>query len=96
MEKQNSKLPVGCPSCAERLSVQTLVCSECNTTVNGLYELPELLSLQKEELAFILQFVKNSGSLKEMSKDMELSYPTIRNYLNDLIEKLNRMESDGD
>lgn len=96
MDKINSKLPVKCPSCSKGLHVKALVCQDCDTMVNGIYELPELLLLNKKELDFILQFVKNSGSLKEMSKEMSLSYPTIRNYLNDLIEKLNNLEKNED
>jgi hypothetical protein len=92
MNNKNSTLPVVCPSCSSRLAVQSLICPDCDTTVSGLYDLPELLSLSKEELTFIFQFVRNSGSLKEMSKVMGLSYPTIRNYLNDLIEKLDQLD----
>jgi len=93
MENKLSKLPVKCPSCGSGLSVQMLTCLSCETTVNGRYDLPVLLMLEKEELEFILRFVLNSGSLKEMSKEMALSYPTIRNYLDDLIEKLQRLEN---
>ena len=94
MNQKKSTLPVKCPSCSSGLAVQTLVCTDCETTVTGLYDLPLLLSLSEEELKFIYQFVKNSGSLKEMSKEMGLSYPTIRNYLNDLIDKLNRLNNE--
>jgi len=94
METKKSALPVTCPSCSSRLAVQSLVCSDCNTIVTGLYDVPALLSLSEEELTFILKFVRNSGSLKEMSKEMGLSYPTIRNYLNDLIKKLNQLDHD--
>lgn len=94
MDTKNSKLPVQCPSCHSGLSVSTLTCRSCDTTVNGLYDLPVLLQLNSEELEFIIRFIKNSGSLKEMSKEMELSYPTIRNYLNELIDKLNQLEID--
>jgi hypothetical protein len=62
--------------------------------VSGLYELPVLLLLEKRELEFVLTFVKKSGSLKEMAKQMDLSYPSVRNYLNDLIQKLNTLEND--
>jgi len=61
-----------------------------------MYDLPELLLLTQDELTFIFQFVRNSGSLKEMSKEMGLSYPTIRNYLNDLIDKLNELNHEGE
>ena len=49
-------------------------------------------SLNEEEQRFMLEFVKASGSLKDMAKKMGVSYPTVRNYLDDLIEKLNNME----
>ena len=49
--------------------------------------------LEKEELEFVLRFVLNSGSLKNMSAEMGLSYPTIRNYLDDIITKLNTLEN---
>lgn len=60
--------------------------------VSGEFELPVLTSLNEEELRFMLEFVKASGSLKDMAKKMGVSYPTVRNYLDDLIEKLNNME----
>ncbi|WP_206018010.1 DUF2089 family protein [Rhodohalobacter barkolensis] len=94
MEKRDSVLPVKCPSCNSGLVIKSLFCKNCETTVTGLYELPKILLLEKDELDFIHSFVKNSGSLKEMAKEMKLSYPTVRNYLNDLIEKLNQMENE--
>ena len=48
--------------------------------------------LSEKEQQFILAFVKSSGSLKDMAKSMGISYPTVRNVLDDLIEKLIKME----
>jgi len=81
-------LPRICPSCQSQLKVKSLTCENCLTEVNGLYELPVLLRLNPEEQDFILQFVKYSGSLKDMAKHLNLSYPTVRNRLDDVIEKL--------
>ena len=39
----------------------------------------------------VCDFVKSSGSLKDMAKSMGVSYPTVRNILDDLIEKLTKM-----
>lgn len=47
-----------------------------------------ILSMEKEDLEFIKNFVLNSGSLKEIAKHYEVSYPTIRLRLNRLIEKI--------
>lgn len=69
-----------------------MICGRCTTEVSGEFELPVLTSLNEEEQRFMLEFVKASGSLKDMAKKMGVSYPTVRNYLDDLIEKLNNME----
>jgi hypothetical protein len=81
-------LPLTCPSCSNKLKVQSLWCDRCETTVKGLYDLPVLASLSNEEQSFVVDFVKSSGSLKEMAHKMGLSYPTVRNMLDDIIQKL--------
>lgn len=88
-------LPTSCPSCQSQLKVMALKCESCNTEVRGLYELPILLRLSEEELQFILRFVKNSGSLKDMSAELKLSYPTVRNMLNDIIQKIQSYEENN-
>jgi hypothetical protein len=85
-------LPCICPSCLSHLKVKSLKCENCQTEVSGLYELPVLSRLKPDEQDFIIQFVKYSGSLKDMAKYLNLSYPTVRNLLDDIIEKL-RIES---
>lgn len=85
-------LPCKCPSCNTQLQVKSLVCENCTTEVLGRYDLPQLLLLSKEELQFVLNFVKHSGSLKEMSSILNLSYPTVRNLLNEIITKIESYE----
>lgn len=85
-------LPVTCPSCNAHLKVKSLKCESCETEVSGLYELPLLARLPENDQQFILSFVKNSGSLKEMAAGMKLSYPTVRNILNEIIERINSHE----
>lgn len=89
----NLKLPIHCPACSSTLNVSQLRCSHCDTSINGNYSLPVFLKLLPEEQEFILQFLTNSGSLKEMAKQMSISYPTLRNKLDDLIEKINTLSS---
>jgi hypothetical protein len=91
-EKMQRKLPSICPSCSAHLRVTGLQCPVCSTGVDGSFELPWLLKLDPEELKFIVTFVKFSGSLKEMAREMNLSYPTVRNYLDDLIHKMRMLE----
>jgi hypothetical protein len=87
-----STLPVQCPACKEQLKVKRLVCENCQTQVEGLYELPVLMRLDLQEQAFLIDFLKSSGSLKDMATLMKLSYPTVRNRLDEIIEKINQLE----
>ncbi len=87
------KLPIQCPSCETILSVTQLSCGNCNTAVSGNYSLPLLLQIPEEEQNFILQFFLNSGSLKEMAAQMGNSYPTVRNKLDDIIQKINNLKN---
>lgn len=85
-------LPVACPSCGEKLDVHSLDCPHCATHIEGDYRLPVFMLLPAEEQRFILDFVKCSGSLKEMTAQLELSYPTVRNQLDEIIEHLKTLE----
>ena len=81
-------LPHICPSCSSALSVKSLVCEKCHTEVTGIFELPLLAALSQQEQDFIIDFVKCSGSLKVMAQNLGLSYPTVRNLLDDIIAKI--------
>lgn len=82
------KLPVQCPSCESELMVSKLSCKQCTTSIQGEFSLPALTLLTKEEQAFVLDFVLSSGSLKLMAERLKLSYPTVRNMLDAIIEQL--------
>jgi hypothetical protein len=92
MKTPEKKLPQNCPSCASRLKVKKLHCSSCSTEVDGLYDLPLLASFNNDEQEFIIAFIKASGSLKEMANIMDKSYPSVRNYLDELINKVKQLE----
>lgn len=89
------KIPVNCPCCDARLQVSKLVCDSCDTEVVGKFNLPLLMQLTIDEQEFVLNFLKYSGSLKEMANQMGKSYPTVRNILDDLIHKLNSLANTG-
>jgi len=54
--------------------------------------MPALALLPEADQRFVIRFVLNSGSLKEMASELKLSYPTVRNMLNEIIEKLKSYE----
>lgn len=84
------RLPTNCPSCAGPLGVKRLWCNACRTEVEGYYDLPNLATLDQEDQEFVEQFVTSSGSLKEMARLLGVSYPTVRNRLDEIIERLKR------
>jgi hypothetical protein len=88
-------LPTICPSCQSQLKVKNLNCEKCSTEVSGLYDLPPIVRLSQDEQAFILQFIKCSGSLKDMAKYLKLSYPTVRNMLDEIIVKIKKYEQES-
>lgn len=45
-------------------------------------------NLEDEDLAFIKRFLLASGSLKEIARQYEVSYPTVRLRLDKLIQKI--------
>jgi hypothetical protein len=73
--------------------VKSLHCAECDTTISGQFEVHPILRLSVEEQQFVMAFIRCSGSLKQMAADMGLSYPTVRNILDDIISKLQNYES---
>ncbi len=87
------KLIRQCPSCdSVKLHVVKIECVDCNTLFEGKFEIPSLLKLPEEDLQFIFDFVKCSGSLKEMAAKQSVSYPTLRNRLNALIDSLENLD----
>ena len=57
-----------------------------------------ILDLDSEDLEFIRKFVLSSGSLKQIAKSYDVSYPTVRTRLDRLIQKIHLdqdMEEEG-
>ena len=89
-------LPIECPSCSSKLAVRKLSCDKCGTIVDGSYGLPPLAVLSKADQEFIAQFVSASGSLKEMARILKVSYPTVRNRLDDIIARIKQIQEGED
>lgn len=86
-------LPTTCPSCQGKLKVQRLSCDACNTSMEGSFDLPLLAQLPGEDQEFILHLIHASGSLKDLAGRYGISYPTVRNRLDALIEKISSMKN---
>ena len=77
-----------CPICNSKLKVVRLQCENCKTGIDGNFELDKFSYLTDEQKEFIEIFVKNRGNIKEIEKDLGISYPTVRRNLDQVIEAL--------
>ena len=91
-----AQMPSTCPGCAEPLEVTRLTCPACAMQIEGRFALPELLRLERSDQEFVLAFVRASGSLKEMGATLKLSYPTVRNRLDEVIARLDASPATGE
>ncbi len=82
------RAPHKCPVCGEKLTVTRLSCPSCETTMEGKFEGCLFCALSPEEMRFLLVFLKNRGSIKDVEREMGISYPTVRAALDNLIDNL--------
>jgi hypothetical protein len=77
-----------CPVCGKQLKITKLQCTHCHTTIENEFELSNFAKLNKEQLHFIETFLKCRGNIKEVEKELGISYPTVRGKLDDIITSL--------
>ena len=74
-------LLTNCPVCRKALKITKLHCNHCQTTVENEFEVSKLAALGQEKLHFIEIFLKCRGNIKEVEKELGISYPTVRGKL---------------
>jgi hypothetical protein len=90
MKNKNKRRKVleSCPTCGEGLAITQLQCESCDTTIQSHYEPCRFCRLSPESLHLIELFVKSRGNVKEMERELGLSYPTVRAHLDTAIREL--------
>ena len=77
-----------CPVCQSELIVSRLHCPSCDTSIEGRFSAGHFANLTHEQLDFIVTFVRCEGKINRMEEELNLSYPTIRNRLHEVIRAL--------
>jgi hypothetical protein len=77
-----------CPICTAPLHVVRLECSSCGTRLEGSFSLGRFHSLAPEQLDFLEAFVRARGNLRDLERELGVSYPTIRSRLDAVIRAL--------
>ncbi len=82
------KMPAKCPVCSGELAVTRLTCTRCSTVIEGEFTPCKFCRLPAEQMEFIEAFIKCRGNIKEVEKELGISYPTVRSRLDGVIESL--------
>lgn len=77
-----------CPVCDNELTVARLKCHSCDTVIENSFRLSKFDYLAEEELYFVETFIRCRGNIKEVEKELKISYPTVRAKLDGVIKKL--------
>ena len=83
-----NNLLTNCPVCGEALAVTRLHCRNCDTTIDGHFDIGRLGRLTAEQVAFVETFVRCEGKLNRMEREVGLSYPTLRARLTEVIRQM--------
>jgi len=81
-------LPSKCPICGGEIAITRIYCRDCDTTIEGRFVTGPFSQLTQEQLHFVETFVRCEGKITRMEDELELSYPTIRNRLHEIIRAL--------
>ena len=74
------------------ITIQRVKLENEDIAIEGNFELPPLAKLSSDDQVFIAAFVKCHGSIKEMEKHFNISYPTVKNRLNRIGQMLEFVE----
>ena len=83
-----NKLINHCPSCNTELVISALQCPHCKMELRGEFEMNAFERLSTEQSAFLFSFLKNRGNLSAIQAEMQISYPTAKKKLDELLVKL--------
>jgi hypothetical protein len=77
-----------CPVCASELAVTRLHCGTCGTTLEGDFSVGRFGRLNRDQLALLESFLRSRGNLREMERELGISYPTVRGRVEALVRAL--------
>ena len=85
-----------CPVCSGELAVTRLHCRSCGTTLEGEFSVGRFGRLTREQLVLLESFLRSRGNLRDMERELGISYPTVRSRVEALIRALGFGPRDGD
>ena len=77
-----------CPVCSNELSVTRLHCRSCGTTLEGEFSVGRFGRLTREQLLLLESCLRSRGNLRDMERELNISYPTVRSRVEALVRAL--------
>lgn len=87
-----TRFPHKCPSCGSTLIVVKLQCKSCNTSITGQFDPCPICKLDEEFRTLFDLFLSTRGNLKAMERELKISYPTVRQKVEELFSNLTKPE----
>jgi hypothetical protein len=81
------KLITRCPFCGDDLAISRLSCCGCNTQIDSQLDIPLFFRLPPDLQDFVLVFLRCQGKIRDVEKELGISYPTVCKRL-DLVNEL--------
>jgi hypothetical protein len=77
-----------CPVCESQLHVTRLHCNTCGTTIEGEFNVGRFAHLGRDQMLLLEGFLRSRGNLRELERELNVSYPTIRGRVESLLRAL--------
>lgn len=87
--------PRDCPVCGEMLHVNRLGCDSCGTELSGRFASCAYCSLGAQDRKILSVFLASRGNMKELARELGVSYPTARLRYAELLGRLGIEEVGG-
>lgn len=79
-----------CPDCGSPMRLTRATCPDCRVDLEGHFEVSALGRLAEEDQVFVAAFLRHNGSIRKMEDLFNISYPTVKNRLKGIVNKLDR------
>ena len=77
-----------CPVCSGELAVTRLRCTSCGTTLEGEFSVGRFARLGRDQMALLESFLRSRGNLRDIERELGISYPTVRARVEALVRAL--------
>jgi hypothetical protein len=77
-----------CPVCSGELAITRLRCGDCGTVIEGEFGAGRFARLTREQTVLLESFLRSRGNLRDMERELAISYPTVRARVEALVRAL--------